>query len=243
MFTVRTRRMAVAGMAALAMFAAGCSDTADKAGEVAGNATSAAAEAAGEATSAAASAADKATGSEETSESKSEDKASLADWDGNWISLGAYAKTDKMKPFAEEAAKEHGETVDQVLAEVEEARKADFAGLVIGDDKINFVDSVDGVEGASASEGVEYTFVESKDVKTDEHEFTWFIFEGGEGAPHKYVLLMPLHGEETLAHFHMRYGDTIEEAMNADEGWFPTFIPAGEATDEQIAETLFHHHH
>ena len=228
MFTVRSRRVAVAGIAALTLLAAGCSDAGDTASEATDKATSAAAEA----TSAAAS---------ESKESQSE--ASLADWDGTWISLGAYAKSDAMKPFAEDAAKEHGETVDQVLSEVEQKRKADFAGMVIGDDKINFVDDMDKVTDAKADEGYEYKFVEAKDVKTDEHEFTWFVFEGSEGAPHKYILLMPLHGEETLAHFHMRYGDTVDEAMNAEDDWYPTFIQEGSATDEQIAETLFHHHH
>ncbi|MDP9805706.1 zinc transport system substrate-binding protein [Trueperella bonasi] len=234
MISKNFRRIAIAASAALALTLTACSDSEGK--QAPEETTAAAAE------ETSAEAKEEETKSSEPAES--ERSASLADWEGEWVSLGAVAHTDAMKPHAEEAAKEHGETLEEVLAEVDEARKTDFAGMVISDDKINFVADLDAVEGAKANEGFEYTFKETVTGEHDGHNFEWFVFEGEDGAPHKYVLLMELHGEETLAHFHMRYGDTIEAASTgADDHWYPTFVQAGEGTDEQIAETLFHHHH
>lgn len=237
MTTARTARLAAASLAAAALVLAGCStdDGADDAATTATEtATSATTETATETETSAAA---------EEGVKDSDQKASLADWDGTWKSLGAYVDDPEMQDPMQDAADEHGESTDEIRAEIDESRGADFEGLVIEGDKIAFIADAADLDTADASEGVEYTFVGAKDVTTAEHEFTWFIFEGGEGAPHKYVLLMPLHGEESLAHFHMRYGDTIEEALDAPEGWFPTFVDPKEATDEQIAETLFHHDH
>ncbi len=218
-----TKRVFVTGLALLTLFVGGCSKSDDAAEESTTDATTQTSQA--------------------TETASSEQRASLADWEGKWVSLGALATSDEMKPYAEEAAEEHGETVEEVLAEVEEDRGTDFAGMVIGDDKIAFVDDLDAVEGTSADSGAEYTFKEAKTAQHDGHDFTWYVFEGGEGAKHKYVLLMELHGEESLAHFHMRYGNTVDEALNADDHWYPTFVNPDEGTAEQLAETIFHHHH
>ncbi|SER77748.1 ZinT/AdcA family metal-binding protein [Corynebacterium cystitidis] len=238
MFSTRSRRVQIAVLAASALVLAGCAESE----EGADGATTTAEETVTTTTAAD----DTASSESETksdSDSDTQSKATLADWEGEWVSLGALAKTDEMKPFAEEAAKEHGESVEEVLEEVDEARKTDFAGMVIDADHIAFFDTIEEVSGGSAEDGYKYTFSESIEDEHDGNTFTWFVFEGDEGAPHKYVLLMPLHGEETLAHYHMRYGDSVDEAMNADDHWYPTFIAPGEGSDEQIAETLFHHHH
>lgn len=174
----------------------------------------------------------------------SQQEASLADWEGTWVSLSEIATQDNMRPYAEEAAQEHGETIDQVLEEVDEARATDFAGMVVSADKIAFVDEMSDVESASADDGGDYTFSAAEVATSGDHEFTWFVFEGGEGAKYKYVLLMPLHGEESLAHYHMRYGDDLDSLLNPDnDAWFPTMVNPDEATDEQLGEVIFHHHH
>ncbi|WP_257158706.1 metal-binding protein ZinT [Corynebacterium cystitidis] len=236
MFSTRSRRVQIAVLAASALVLAGCAESE----EGADGATTTAEETVTTTTAADDTASSE---SETKSDSDTQSKATLADWEGEWVSLGALAKTDEMKPFAEEAAEEHGESVEEVLEEVDEARATDFAGMVIDADHIAFFDTIEEVSGGSAEDGHKYTFSESIEDEHDGNAFTWFVFEGDEGAPHKYVLLMPLHGEETLAHYHMRYGDSVDEAMNADDHWYPTFIAPGEGSDEQIAETLFHHHH
>ncbi|WP_257161589.1 metal-binding protein ZinT [Corynebacterium cystitidis] len=236
MFSTRSRRVQIAVLAASALVLAGCAESE----EGADGATTTAEETVTTTTAADDTASSE---SETKSDSDTQSKATLADWEGEWVSLGALAKTDEMKPFAEEAAEEHGESVEEVLEEVDEARATDFAGMVIDADHIAFFDTIEEVSGGSAEDGYKYTFSESIEDEHDGNTFTWFVFESDEGAPHKYVLLMPLHGEETLAHYHMRYGDSVDEAMNADDHWYPTFIAPGEGSDEQIAETLFHHHH
>ncbi len=170
-------------------------------------------------------------------------KASLGDWEGTWLSLGAYAHHPELAEPMKQAAAEHGETVEDIKKEISEARDADFEGLVIDDDTITFVTKEADLDDPK-EEGASYTFSESKDVNDGEHSYTWFIFEGDKDAPYKYVYLMPLHGEETLAHFHMRYGDDKDEILNHQpEGWFPTFVDPTETTTEQVAETLLHHDH
>ncbi|VEI12974.1 ZinT/AdcA family metal-binding protein [Trueperella bialowiezensis] len=171
-------------------------------------------------------------------------EATLADWEGTWVSLDAISKKDSMKPHAEEAAKEHGETYEEIMEEVGETLETDFAGFVVDAERINFFDGLDDADATKAADGGEYKFTEVKVGKHDDHEFSWFIFEGGEGAKYKYVALMELHGEESLAHFHMRYGDDLDAVVNPDnDHWFPTFVNPKEGTDEQLAEVIFHHDH
>ena len=79
----------------------------------------------------------------------------------------------------------------------------------------------------------EYKFVEKKAVKHGSHMLEWDVFEAVDSnAKYKVLLMMPIHGEEELTHFHMRYGNDKEELF-AKEGWFPTFVKPN-TTDKQI---------
>ncbi len=48
--------------------------------------------------------------------------------------------------------------------------------------------------------------------------------------------MMPVHGEEELTHFHMRYGNSVDELMSK-ETWFPTFV-APSSTIDQIKDEI-----
>lgn len=48
--------------------------------------------------------------------------------------------------------------------------------------------------------------------------------------------MMPVHGEEELVHFHMRYGKNADELFKKD-GWFPTFVKPN-STMDQIADEV-----
>lgn len=174
-------------------------------------------------------------------------KASLSDWNGSFRGFNSYFEEDFIKKAMEEAAKEHGETTDEMRAELDESRGADFEALVVNEDEITFVKSAKDLDKPS-EKPVKYTFDKALDVKTDQHEFTWFIFKADGDADHEYVALMPLHGEEALEHFHMRYGNSIEEILDPtkqgqSEDWYPTFVNPKTATDDQIIESVVHHDH
>lgn len=174
-------------------------------------------------------------------------KASLADWNGSFRGFNSYFEEDFIKTAMEDAAKEHGETVDEMRAELDESRGANFEALVINEDEITFVKSAKDLDTPS-EQAVKYSFEKALDVKTDQYEFTWFIFKAEGEGEHKYVALMPLHGEEALEHFHMRYGNSIEEILDPtkqgqSEDWYPTFVNPKTATNDQIIESVVHHDH
>ncbi|OFU52321.1 ZinT/AdcA family metal-binding protein [Corynebacterium sp. HMSC11E11] len=174
-------------------------------------------------------------------------KASLSDWNGSFRGFNSYFGEDFVREAMDEAAEEHGETTDEMLAELEESRGADFEALVVDEDEITFVKSAMDLDNPG-EEAVKYTFDKALDVKTDQHEFTWFIFKAEGDADHEYIALMPLHGEEALAHFHMRYGSSIEEILDPamqgqSDDWYPTFVDPETATEDQIVESVVHHDH
>lgn len=180
---------------------------------------------------------------------ESSKKASLSDWNGSFRGFNSYFEEGFIKDAIADEAKEHGESADEMKAELEESRGADFEGLVINEDEITFVKSAKELDKPSESP-VKYTFDKALDVKTDEYEFTWFIFKADDasGADHEYVALLPLHGEESLEHFHMRYGASIEDILDPSkqgqsDGWYPTFVDPKTATDDQVVDSLVHHHH
>lgn len=48
--------------------------------------------------------------------------------------------------------------------------------------------------------------------------------------------MMPVHGEEELIHFHMRYGSDENELLGMDN-WYPTYVKPN-STLEQIADEI-----
>ncbi|WP_051866893.1 ZinT/AdcA family metal-binding protein [Corynebacterium atypicum] len=165
-------------------------------------------------------------------------KASMADWEGAWTSMGSVVDNPEYAADFEKAAKEKGKTTDELKKEFGEVVKADFGGLKITDNMVTFVKDPKSVDNP-AEEGYEYKFSDSKEVDHHGKKLSWYIFEATGNAPHKYVMMLPLHGEEALEHFHMRYGDSVDEMFgDLAKDWYPTFYNAKTATHDQIAEEI-----
>lgn len=166
---------------------------------------------------------------------KTEDKkeeVSLSDWDGEWNNMGSYLDKPEVQDAFKTLAKK--ENVDEKKAKSDylEKRKCEFNGLKIDGNKITFTSKIPSENGEKIAE-TEYKFVEKKAVKHGSHMLEWDVFEAVDSnAKYKVLLMMPIHGEEELTHFHMRYGNDKEELF-AKEGWFPTFVKPN-TTDKQI---------
>ncbi|MDO5713311.1 MAG: ZinT/AdcA family metal-binding protein [Tissierellia bacterium] len=161
---------------------------------------------------------------------------SMADWDGEWNNMGAYLDEEELQPAFEELAEKEGVDVAKAKADYVAKRQCDFDGLVIEGDKVTFLDGFKDKDGNSIGES-EFEFVESKEVQHGASTLEWNIFKAkSDDAPYKVLLMMPVHGEEALTHFHMRYGDDADELL-AKEGWYPTFVKPS-STMAQLTEEI-----
>ena len=171
-------------------------------------------------------------------EEKKEDSAevSLSDWEGEWNDMGGYLDKDEVqsafKTLAEKEKVDEKEAKENYLKK----RKCDFGGLEIKDNKIKFLKDFPDKKSEVIGES-EYKYVGKEEVEHGGHKLEWDIFEAvNDDAPYKFILMMPIHGEESLTHFHMRYGDD-KESLLKDEGWFPTFVKPN-TTDAQIIDEI-----
>lgn len=171
---------------------------------------------------------------EEAEAEAQDDKVSLADWEGEWNNMGGYLERPEVQPAYEELAKKENVDVAKAKADYLAKRQCDFDGLKIEGDKITYLSTFPEDKGQAKGEGT-YKFVESKEVPHGNATLEWDIFEAEGDAPYKYLLMMPVHGEEALTHFHMRYGDDKDELL-AKEGWFPTFVKPSSTNDQIIGE-------
>lgn len=163
-------------------------------------------------------------------------EVSLSDWEGEWNDMGGYLEKDEVqnafKTLADKEKVDEKEAKENYLKK----RKCDFGGLEIKDNKIKFLKDFPDKKGEVIGES-EYKYVEKQEVEHGGHKLEWDIFEAvNDDAPYKFILMMPIHGEESLTHFHMRYGDD-KESLLKDEGWFPTFVKPN-TTDAQIIDEI-----
>lgn len=167
-------------------------------------------------------------------------KASLADWAGAFVSLAAYVDDPDFEGEFAEAAKQHNVELGATKAQLKERYGVPFEGLKVDGDTLTLVKKKEDVD-SPAEQPVKYTFDESVVQQFKGHELKWFIFKNSEGGEFSYVMLMPMHGEESLQHFHARFGSD-KEALKKEET-FPTFVDPKTATKEQIVEELMEHAH
>lgn len=161
----------------------------------------------------------------------------LSDWNGEWNSMGAYLDKEELQVAFETLAKNENKEVSEVKEAYVQRRAADFNGLIIKDDKISFYTGFPTEENATAEAENTYTYLESYKVKHGHSELEWDVFKANEeDAKYPLLMLMPIHGEETLTHFHMRYGASVEE-MFAKKNWYPTFV-APDTTDDQLIDEI-----
>lgn len=218
----------IAVLAAGSLALAGCSS--DKAEDKADNASSSVSSAASDASSSA---------SESAMDKEDNDKkATLSDWDGSYRSITSWLDDPSVTEKLAEHAKEKGTTVEAEKAEISKNFDTGFQGIVFNDDKITFVKDAATLDNPTETP-VEYKFLESKDDSYNGHDFTWYVFEAQGPSEYKYVVLLPKHGEETLEHFHGRFGndkDTLLQQKN-----FPIFVDPSKVTPEQVVEEILEH--
>lgn len=164
------------------------------------------------------------------------EEAKLEDWAGTWNDMGLYLDKEEVQSAFDELAKKENKTPEEAKAEYVKKRDCEFHGLVIDANKVTFLDNFKDAEGKEL-ETKEYTFKEAHNVKHGNFDLTWNVFEAkDEDAKYKYLLLMPVHGEDEMTHFHMRYGNDVKELLEKDN-WFPTFV-LPETTDDQIMDEI-----
>lgn len=176
------------------------------------------------------------TESNEEVKEEANEKVSLSDWEGKWNSMEGYLDKEEVQDAFKTLAEK--ENTDQETAKKAylEKRKCDFKGLEIEGEKAKFYQEFP-EDSSNESKEVEYKFIDKKEVKHGSHMLEWDIFEAvSPDAEYKYLLMMPIHGEESLTHFHMRYGNDVDELLEKD-GWFPTFVKPN-TTDSQIIDEI-----
>lgn len=161
---------------------------------------------------------------------------SLANWEGSWNDFSSYLDKDEVKDAFDEAAEASKSTPEDVKAELKESRACEFHGLKIEGETVSFLDSFES-EGGAETTKASYELVDSKKVMHGGHELEWNIFKAKEAdAAYPVLLMMPVHGEEEITHFHMRYGADADELL-AMEDWYPTFV-APSSTIDQVKEEI-----
>ena len=163
-------------------------------------------------------------------------QVSLSDWNGNWNSMYEYLEEPYIQPAYSTLAENEG--VDEYKAKEDylAKRKADFAGLIVDEDKVTFLDNFPEKDGKTIGEGT-YKFFKTEEQMLGEHKITWNIFEAtNEDAPYKYLTLMKIDPNEDLLHFHFRYGDDLDEILDKED-WFPTVV-SPQTTNEQLIDEI-----
>lgn len=166
--------------------------------------------------------------------------ASLADWDGTWRNMTSFLSEDDegLREALKHVAEEHDMTVDEYI-EHEKEESVPFEKMVIDSnaETITFYELYRDTDGKTAK----YTYKEALEFSHGGANFYWYVFETKDASDHPIVLLMEIHGEENMAHFHLRAGKDAESLL-AQEDWYPTFVGENMPAT-MIAEALEHHHH
>lgn len=150
-------------------------------------------------------------------------KVSLDKWAGEWNGIHKYLDKPELKQSFEQGAKKKNMTPEAFKKDLMERRKCEFNGLRIKGNTVEFLDGFP-KDNANTISKATYEFSENKKFSYGGHTYEWDIFKAKESnAKYPILFLMPIHGEEGLMHFHMRYGSSIDDMMK-QERWFPAFI-------------------
>lgn len=161
---------------------------------------------------------------------------SLAEWEGDWNSIAEFIDTEESRAALKELAEREGITEEEAKAQKEGDFGFPFGSLNISGDRITFNQGT--IDHAEKAVEADYTYKESIEMEHAGKKYYFHAFETDQDGVDKYLLLTDIHGEETLAHFHAKMGDDIDELM-AREDWYPTFIRPDtdmELIAEEIAE-------
>lgn len=174
---------------------------------------------------------------EAVAEETVEEELALSDWEGVWNNINAYLEDEEMEESFEELAENEGVSVEEARNAFMKDREVSFNALEITEDKIIFLDGFKDKDGKEL-EAVEYEYTGRHMAKHGNFDQEWYSFEakGDYAGGYKTILAMPVHGEEALTHFHLRYGNSVEELLARDE-WYPTLVKP-DSTYDQIHEEV-----
>lgn len=172
----------------------------------------------------------------ETKAATKAEKMSLKDWAGTWNSIEGYYTVPEVKKAMEAKAKELKKSFDEFKKEKSKECHVEWLGMKIDDNSITFLDNFASNKG-KAIEKVEYTFKEIKQVgKEGEEHSQWAVFEAKDKkAKHPLLLMMPVHGENEITHFHIRYGKSVDEMLKMDS-WWPVMAKDSSTMAQVITE-------
>lgn len=167
---------------------------------------------------------------------------SLEDWDGTWFNMISFYDHEDLKEVVEHLAEEHKMSVEEFIKHEKEESVA-FAQIIIdgANSTISFVAEKDNDASEAYVETYVYEFVKSHEVAHGGSSMFWHEFTTKSDTETPVILLMEIHGEENMAHFHLRAGKDAESLL-AQEDWYPTFVGENMPAT-MIAEALEHHHH
>lgn len=167
-----------------------------------------------------------------------EEKVSLEDWKGVWNSIEGYYDDPEVKEALTKVGEPENKTFEEVKKEKVAESHVDWLGLKIEGNTITFLDNFADRDGKEI-ETVEYEYVETKVVgeESDEHS-QWMVFKAKGEAIHPLLVMMPVHGEDEITHFHIRYGEKVDEILAMQE-WWPVMAKST-STLEQVLEEVAH---
>lgn len=167
------------------------------------------------------------------SEEESNSSVTLADWEGTWNSIEGYLDAEEVQGAYEALGKKDGKSAEEAKAAYKEKRHSDFLGIKIEGNNVTFLDNFEDKDG-KAIETSEYELINEHKVKHGNYDLEWFVFKSkNPDSKYPILLMMPVHGEEELIHFHMRYGSDENELLGMDN-CYPTYVKPN-STMEQIA--------
>lgn len=166
-----------------------------------------------------------------------EEAVSMADWEGTWDDMSMWLDLPEIQEAYKIAAEKEGNTTaEEVKEALKQRRRVDFYGMVVEGNKVTFLDNWAAKDGKEI-DAAEYEFVQSHAIEVSGHSLEWNEFKATtDGAKYPVLLMMPVHGEEAMTHFHMRYGDDAQKLLNMEEKWYPTFVKPSTTVEQMIDE-------
>jgi zinc transport system substrate-binding protein len=162
---------------------------------------------------------------------------SLMDWDGTWLNMVSFYSHEDLREVVEHLAEEHEMSVEEFI-EHEREESVPFEKMIVDGENsaISFVAEI----GKDASKAYVYEYAKSHEFEYSGFKVYWHEFRTEEETENSVILLIGIHGEEKLAHFHLRAGKDADSLL-AREDWYPTFVGENMPAS-MIAEELEHHH-
>ncbi|MGF0095062.1 ZinT/AdcA family metal-binding protein [Peptoniphilus sp. SGI.035] len=156
----------------------------------------------------------------------------LSDWSGEWNNIASYIDDAGLKGAYEEVAKRDNITEEQAKKNFSDRVAVDFGAMKVDEDSITFFSKPGGEEIEKAN----FKYVDKHPMEHGGKTLYWYEFSSDGKYPT--ILMMPVHGEDNMPHFHLRVGGTAEE-MLAKDNWYPTFVSPTVTIDqvyEEVAE-------